>query len=179
MLRTIAASAALLVFGASVAASAATNAPILYPRDNSERFAYGYSGIDFPSVQVARGHSCTIMLEPGESLPPTEANGILLDDRVRWVAVASRSGGGQVDGHAVPISWTITVEPAHDAEDAWLSVSTDRRHYEIHLVPVARNDSGANRLVGFYYFHQPPRMRVFRQARAAVAHPRQIATGHR
>jgi hypothetical protein len=181
MLRTIMASAALLVLGANVAASAAENAPILYPHDNSQRYAYGYSNIDFPVVYVQRGHSCSIMLEPGENLPPTDANGVLLDDRVRWVSVASRSGGGRLpNGHTVPIAWTVSVEPARDAHDAWLTIATDLgRHYLIHLVPVSEDNVKGQHLVGFYYYHEPPRMRVFRQARAAAVHPRQIATGHR
>lgn len=173
MLRTIAASAALLVFGGSVAASAAENSPILYPRDNSQRYAYGYAGIDFPTVFVQRGHVTNIMLEPGESLPPTEMNGVLLDDRVRWVAVASRSGGGRLpNGHAVPIAWSVAVEPARDAEDAWLTINTDfGRHYLVHLVPVARNDSRGERLVGFYYWHEPPRLRPRARRQARQARP--------
>jgi hypothetical protein len=59
----------------------------------------------------------------------------------------------------------VAVEPARDAEDAWLTIATDRgRHYMIHLVPVARDDSSAQRLVAYYYWHPPVRLRARRQA---------------
>jgi hypothetical protein len=170
--RVIAAAAAVL-FAAPLAASAVTNTPILYPHDNSWRYAYGYSGIDFPTVYVQRGRVTNVMLEPGEMLPPTEANGVLLDDRVRWVSVASRSGGQKLpNGQVVPTTWTIAVEPSSDAEDAWLTIHTQLgRHYMLHLVPVGRNDSKGERLIGFYYWHEPPRLRrrEYRQARTAGA----------
>ena len=77
------------------------------------------------------------------------------------------------------MTWTVSVEPARDARDAWLTISTDLgRHYLVHLIPVSEDNQKGEHLVGFYYFHEPPRMRIFRQARAA-GHPRQIATGHR
>lgn len=160
---------AALVLATSAGASAATNSPVLYPRDNSVRYAYGFSGIDFPVVYVQRGHVCNIMLEPGEMLSATDANDVLLDDRVRWVSVASRSGGQRLpNGQTVPTTWTVAVEPANDAEDAWLTIHTALgRHYMLHLVPVARNDAKGEHIVAFYYWHPPvarPRLYARRQA---------------
>ena len=125
MLRIVTTVVTAIVLVSSSIATAATNTPVLYPHDNSWRYAYGYSGIDWPVVYVQRGHVCNIMLEPGEMLSATDANDVLLDDRVRWVSVASRSGGQRLsDGRTVPTTWTIAVEPSHDADDAWLTIHT-------------------------------------------------------
>ena len=135
------------------AAFATWNAPVLYPRDNALHYAYGYSNIDWPVVYVQRGHVCTIMLEPGETLIK-DANAVVLDDRVRWVSETSFSGGQNTK-----TVWTVGVEPAKDASDAWLTIHTGLgRHYLIHLIPVDRNDPRGEHLIGFYYWHPAPRL---------------------
>jgi hypothetical protein len=170
MLRTLSTFVAAVILATSSIASAATNTPVLYPRDNSWRYAYGYSGIDWPVVYVQRGHVCNIMLEPGEMLSATDANDVLLDDRVRWVSVVSRSGGQRLsNGKTVPITWTVAVEPSSDADDAWLTIHTDLgRHYMVHLIPVARNDSKGEQIVAFYYWHEQAHRRFYAR-RQAVA----------
>ncbi len=168
-------SVALCGFIAALSApvSAATNEPIQYP-DGSMRYAYGYSGIDFPSIPVQPGRTCTIMLEPGEQLTAADANDVLPGDRVRWTSVVSRSGGQRLaNGQIVPTQWSVTVEPAADAHDTDLTIHTALgRHYFLHLVPV---HSGGEMAVSFFYYHvAPSRPRLYPHRQAitrAVAPP--------
>jgi hypothetical protein len=148
--------ACTVFLAATTVAFAKQNVPILYP-DNSYRYAYGYSGFDYPVVYVQRGHVCSVVLDKAEELPPTEMNGVLLDDRVRWVAVASRAGGQRMpDGGIIPVTWTIAVEPAKDADDAWLTINTAMgNRYTLHLIAVDRHDSRGEQTVGFYHYHTP------------------------
>jgi hypothetical protein len=168
--------AALLVAFAAIApcaAGAVTNHPVPYPHDNSLRYAYGYSGFDWPEVYVQRGHAVSIVLEPGEMLGAADENNVVLEDRVRWSAWTSRSGGlGQTDdqGRVVPTTWTIGVQPHLRAEDTWLTIHTAMgRHYLIHLIPIAEKDPRGEHLVAFYYWHPAPKFYYPRRQAASSA----------
>jgi hypothetical protein len=139
-------------------AGAVPNPGIRYP-DNSIRYAMGYPGFDWPVVSVARGESCTVVIEQGEDLIVKDNVPVVLADRTRWTAVGSRSGGQLVNGHHVPITWSVTVQPANDADDTWLTIVTGLgNRYMVHLVSVDRHSKFAQFLVGFYLYH-PPQIR--------------------
>lgn len=146
-----------LVAACTAAASAVPNPGVLYP-DHSYRYAVGYPGLDFPVVYVARGTSVEVVIDRGEQLIVRDNVPVVLDDRTRWVAVGSRSGGQLVNGHHVPITWSIFVQPAKDADDTWLTINTAMgRSYRVHLVAVDHRSKLAEQIVGFYLYHAPQR----------------------
>jgi hypothetical protein len=148
-----------LVAASTSAASAVPNPGIRYP-DNSIRYAVGYPNFDWPVVSVGRGESCTVVIEQGEDLIVKDNVPVIIADRTRWTAVGSRSGGQLVNGHHVPITWSVTVQPANDADDTWLTIVTGLgNRYMVHLVAVDRHSRFAQQLVGFYLYH-PPQKRI-------------------
>jgi hypothetical protein len=169
-----------LALAATAAADAVPNPGIRYP-DNSIRYAVGYPNFDWPVVSVARGESCTVVIEPGEDLIVKDNVPVIVADRTRWTAVGSRSGGQLVNGRHVPTTWSVTVQPANDADDTWLTIVTGLgRRYMVHLVAVDRHSRYAQQLVGFYLWHPPQKRRIAprrqevalrRRATAAVAIP--------
>lgn len=167
-----------LVAASTSAASAVPNPGIRYP-DNSIRYAVGYPNFDWPVVSVARGESCTVVIEQGEDLIVKDNVPVILADRTRWTAVGSRAGGQRLsNGHTVPVTWSVTVQPANDADDTWLTIVTGLgNRYMVHLVAVDRHSRFAQQLVGFYLYHppqkrNPPRRQFARpQARTALVLP--------
>jgi hypothetical protein len=165
-----------LVVASTSAASAVPNPGVLYP-DHSYRYAVGYPNLDWPVVYVARGASVEVVIQQGEDLIVKDNIPVVLDDRTRWVAVGSRSGGQLVNGHHVPITWSVLVEPATDADDTWLTInSAAGNRYKVHLIAVDHRDKHAQQLVGFYLYHPPqvrrvppPRVAFRRQAVAPPA----------
>jgi hypothetical protein len=148
-----------LAFATTAVAQAVPNPGIRYP-DNSIRYALGYSGLDFPVVCVAKGTSVEIVISEGEQLLVKDNVPVVLDDRKRWVAVGSRSGGQLVSGHHVPVTWSVFVEPSQDADDTWLTINSAAGHrYKVHLIAVDHHSKLAENLVGFFVYH-PPQKRV-------------------
>jgi hypothetical protein len=154
-----------LVLASATAASAVPNVPTLYP-DNSYRYKYGWANFDNPIVFVNKGSLCTIELNEDESLPPADANPVIISDTVRWRALTSRGGGQRLpSGKVVPFVWTVSVQPMNDAHDALLIIHTTMgRRYMVRLIAVDERDKRGEELVGFYPWHPAP-----------VVHPRQIA----
>jgi hypothetical protein len=159
-----------LTLATSAAANAVPNPGILYP-DHSYHYAVGYPNLDFPVVYVARGTSVEVVIERGEDLIVKDNVPVILDDRTRWVAVGSRTGGQLIGGHHVPITWSVIVEPAKDAEDTWLTINTAMgNRYKVHLIAVDHRSKLAENLIGFYLYHPPQkRSAPRRQAQARVS----------
>jgi hypothetical protein len=139
-------------------AGAASNPGILYP-DGMRHYAVGFSGIDFPTIFVNRGEHCLIVLDNGEQLPSQDLNPVLVSDHKRWVALASAGGGQLVNGHHVPMRWSIAVEPSVDAGRTTLTIQTAMgRIYLVNLVAVGSMDRPSpqgQQIVGFFVYHPP------------------------
>jgi hypothetical protein len=139
-------------------AGAAPNPGVLYP-DGMRHYAVGFSGIDFPTIYVNRGEHCLIVLDNGEQLPSQDLNPVLVSDHKRWVAIASAGGGQLVNGHHVPLRWSIAVEPSIDAGRTTLTIQTAMgRIYLVNLVAVGSMDHPSpqgQQLVGFFLWHAP------------------------
>jgi hypothetical protein len=151
-------------------AGAASNPGILYP-DGMRHYAVGFSGIPFPTIYVNRGQHCLIVLDNGEQLPSQDLNPVLVSDHKRWVAMASAGGGQLVDGHHVPMRWSIAVEPSVDAGVTTLTIQTAMgRIYLVNLVAVGSMDRPSpqgQQIVGFFVYHTPVPVRRVAQRRQA------------
>lgn len=152
-MRTLVA-AVVFVLVTFTAASAVTNTPTLYA-DGSLRYKYGWANFDTPIVYVNKGSVCTIELNSDESLPPADANPVVITDSVRWRALTSRGGGARLaNGRTVPFEWSVSVQPMNDAGGARLIINTTMgRRYMVHLIAVDQSDSRGENLIGFYPFH--------------------------
>jgi hypothetical protein len=143
----------------AASADAAPNPGILYS-DHCYNYAVGYPNLDFPTVYVGRGQMCLITINRGEELNVKDNVPVIVADRTRWTVIGSRSGGQRLpNGETVPVTWGVAVQPAQDADDTWLTITTAMgNRYIVHLVAVARHSSLGEQLVGFYLYHPPRRV---------------------